>query len=128
MPVCEGIFWIQFHNLWIISLTFRNRFKIQKYSVTKSTYHLDIFPAYCGGPCTLLPSEYIKTGNEIAKNTNPGTFHHDDVLFTGIIRLKSEASDPVNVNGICTHYNSENKLKNIRKGKISQPKIQKSYN
>ena len=32
--------------------------------MTKSAYHLDIFPAYCGGPCTLLPSEYIKTATE----------------------------------------------------------------
>ena len=117
MSLCEGSFEFNFINL--IVQTFKNRFKIQKYSVTKSTYHLDIFPAYCGGPCTLLPSEYIKTGYEIAKNTNPGTFHHDDVLFTGIVRIKSGTSDPVNVNGICTHYNSENKLKNIRKGKIS---------
>ena len=92
--------------------------------MTKSAYLLDVFPAYCGGPCTLLPSEYIKTGYEIAKKTNPGAFHHDDVLFTGIIRTKSGAPDPVNVNGICTHYNSENKLKNIRKGKISQTRFQ----
>ena len=101
--------------------------KIKKYAVTKSAYLLDTFPAYCGGPCTLLPSEYIKTGFEIAKNTYPGSFHHDDVLFTGVIRIKSGASDPVNINGICTHYNSEDKLENIRKGKISQGRFQVLY-
>ena len=88
--------------------------------MTKSAYLLDTFPAYCGGPCTLLPSKYIKTGYEIAKNTNPGEFHHDDVLFTGVIRIKSGTADPINVNGICAHYNSENKLENIRKDKISK--------
>jgi len=76
MSLSEGSFRFSFKSL--IELTFKNRFKIQKYSVTKSTYHLDIFPAYCGGPCTLLPSEYIKTGYEIAKTTNPGAFHHDE--------------------------------------------------
>jgi len=93
---------------------FISDYKINKYSVTKSAYHLDIFPAYCGGPCTLLPSGYLQTGYDVAKNTNPEEFHHDDVLFTGIIRVKAGAPDPINVNGICTHYNSENKLKNIR--------------
>ena len=110
-----------------ISCLAHNPKKIKKYAVTKSAYLLDTFPAYCGGPCTLLPSEYIKTGFEIAKNTYPGSFHHDDVLFTGVIRIKSGAPDPVNVNGICTHYNSEDKLENIRNGKISQRSFQVLY-
>ena len=89
----------------------------KKWSVTKSEYPLDTYPTYCGGPCTLLPNEYIEKSYEIAKNTNPKEFHHDDVLFTGILRIKSGAPDPVNVDGICTHYNSENKLENIRNDK-----------
>ena len=52
-----------------------------------------MFPPYCGGPCTLLPNSYVKSAFDVAKNTNPGDFHDEDVLFTGIIRVKSDAPD-----------------------------------
>ena len=75
-----------------------------------------MFPPYCGGPCTLLPNSYVKSAFNVAKNTNPGDFHDEDVLFTGIIRVKSGAPEPAKVNGICTHYNNADKVEKIRKG------------
>ena len=79
-------------------------------------YHIDMFPPYCGGPCTLLPNAYVKSAFNVAKNTNPGDFHNEDVLFTGIIRVKSGAPEPTKVNGICTHYNDVDKVEKIRRG------------
>lgn len=73
-----------------------------------------MFPASCGGPATLLPSSYLESAYEVAKNTNPGFFHNEDVLFTGIIRIKSGVTEPVNVNRLCTHYNTLSKAENIR--------------
>ena len=64
-----------------------------------------MFPPYCGGPCTLLPNSYVKSAFNIAKNTNPGDFHDEDVLFTGIIRVKSGAPEPAKVNGIFNRKN-----------------------
>ena len=75
-----------------------------------------MFPPYCGGPCTLLPNSYVKSAFDVAKNTNPGDFHNEDVLFTGIIRVKSGAPEPAKVNGICTHYNDADKVEKIRRG------------
>ena len=75
-----------------------------------------MFPPYCGGPCTLLPNSYVKSAFDVAKNTNPGDFHDEDVLFTGIIRVKSGAPEPTKVKGICTHYNDVDKVEKIRTG------------
>ena len=74
-----------------------------------------MFPPYCGGPCTLLPNSYVKSAFDVAKNTNPGDFHDEDVLFTGIIRVKSSAPEPTKVKGICTHYNDVDKVEKIRR-------------
>ena len=75
-----------------------------------------MFPPYCAGLCTLLPISYVKSAFSVAKNTNPGDFHNEDVLFTGIIRVKSGAPEPTKVNGICTHYNDVDKVEKIRRG------------
>ena len=53
-----------------------------------------MFPPYCGGPCTLLPNSYVKSAFDVAKNTNPGDLHDEDVLLTGIIRVTSGAPEP----------------------------------
>ena len=75
-----------------------------------------MFPPYCGGPCSLLPTSYVKTTFPVAKKTNPVDFTNEDVLFTGIIRVKSGVPEPEKVNGICTHYNNDDKVDKIRKG------------
>ena len=95
---------------------FKIIYKIEKYSLSKSAYHIDMFPPYCGGPCSLLPTSYVKTAFPVARKTNPGDFHDEDVLFTGIIRVKSGAPEPEKVNGICTHYNNNDKVDKIRNG------------
>ena len=59
------------------------------YGVTKEEYDLDIYPEYCTGACTLLSGQAMIQSYETAKVTNPGDFAMDDVLFTGIIRVKS---------------------------------------
>ena len=41
-------------------------------------------------------------------------FHHDDVLFTGILRVKANIDVSKRVNGICRYYNKKTKIQNIK--------------
>ena len=38
-----------------------------------------------------------------SRQTNPGTMSIEDALFTGVIRVKANLSEPAYVDGICTH-------------------------
>ena len=38
-----------------------------------------------------------------SKQTNPGTMSIEDALFTGVIRVKANLSEPAHVDNICTH-------------------------
>merc|ERR1711931_272306 len=84
--------------------------KLEHYSVSKEEYSLDTYPTYCGGPCTLLSRTNLERTFEVAKVTNPGKFTMEDVLFTGIMRVKAHLRQPSNVPAVCKHYNSPDKL------------------
>jgi hypothetical protein len=73
---------------------FAGKYNIDHYSVTKEEYALDYYPPFCIGACTLLSRSTVQQIYKTAKVTNPGDFSLDDVLFTGIIRVKSNLSIP----------------------------------
>ena len=52
---------------------------------------------------------------KVAKQTNPGNFTMEDIIFTGIMRVKANLTEPDDVRGVCEHYNSNNKHTEIRK-------------
>ena len=52
----------------------RSQYERDHYGVSKNEYELDVYPTYCGGPCTLLSGNTIKKSYETAKVTNPGKF------------------------------------------------------
>lgn len=84
-----------------------------KYQVTEEQYELDKYPPYCGGPCCLVSTQYAHITHKQAESTNPGSFTMEDVFFTGILRVKSRLQTPRKVNGICTHYNNDDKESRI---------------
>ena len=88
--------------------------EVQKWSVTKEVYPKEFYPPYCSGTCYMISSIYARTIAQTASVTNPLAFHHDDVLFTGILRVKADIDYPKNVNGICRHYNQKTKIKDIQ--------------
>ena len=53
--------------------------------------------------------------NKVAKLTNPGNFTMEDIIFTGIMRVKANLTEPDDVRGVCEHHNSNNKYTEIRK-------------
>ena len=89
--------------------------EVQKWSVTEEVYPKPFYPPYCSGTCYAISSIYAKTIAHTASVTNPQGFHHDDVLFTGILRVKADIDVPKKVNGICRHYNQKTKIKDIQK-------------
>ena len=88
--------------------------EVQKWSVTKETYPKNFYPPYCSGTCYAVSTFYARTIAHTASVTNPQKFHHDDVLFTGILRVKADIDIPTKVNGICRHYNQKTKIQDIK--------------
>ena len=39
----------------------------------------------------------------------------EDIIFTGIMRVKANLTEPDDVRGVCEHHNSNNKYTEIRK-------------
>ena len=39
----------------------------------------------------------------------------EDIIFTGIMRVKGNLTEPDDVSGVCEHYNSKNKHSEIGK-------------
>ena len=91
-----------------------NFVKVEKWSVTREIYPKNFYPPYCSGTCYAISSSYARKISRTAAFTNPDKFHHDDILFTGILRVKADIDIPTKVNGICTHYNKETKIHDIR--------------
>ena len=52
----------------------RSEYEREHYGVSKEEYEMDVYPTYCGGPCTLLSGETIQKSYETARVTNPGKF------------------------------------------------------
>ena len=92
-----------------------NSIEVERWSVTRETYPKNFYPPYCSGTCYAISSSYARKISRTAASTYPDRFHHDDVLFTGILRVKADIDIPTKVNGICTHYNKETKIQDIRK-------------
>lgn len=92
----------------------RSQYEREHYSVSRDEYPLDAYPTYCGGPCALLSRFDLDKIYEVAKLTNPGNFTMEDIIFTGIMRVKGNLTEPDDVRGICEHYNSNNKNTEIR--------------
>ena len=74
-----------------------------KFAQTKDEYELDYYPTYCGGPCALMSADVMEKVYTFSKQTNPGTMSTEDALFTGVIRVKANLSEPAHVGDICTH-------------------------
>ena len=53
--------------------------------------------------------------NKVAKLTNPGNFTMEDIIFTGIMRVKANLTEPDDVREVCEHYNSNDKITEIRR-------------
>ena len=64
-------------------------------------------------PENKVSSEYAKIIYNQSFVTNPGDFTMEDVIFTGILRVKSNLEAPVQsddtVKGICRHFNYADK-------------------
>ena len=88
--------------------------EVERWSVPEEIYPKDFYPPYCSGTCYAISSNYAREISKTASRTNPQTFHHDDVLFTGILRVKADIDIPTTVVGICTHYNKITKIQDIR--------------
>lgn len=88
--------------------------EVDRWSVTEEIYPKKFYPPYCSGTCYAITPTYARKISRTAALTNPDEFHHDDVLFTGILRVKSDIDIPTNVNGICTHYNKLTKIQDIQ--------------
>ena len=91
----------------------RTKYERDHYSVSKQEYELDHYPTYCGGPCALLSSSTAQKTFDVAEKTNPGRFIMEDILFTGIIRVKSNLPKPNIQNGVCSHFNDADKVNQI---------------
>ena len=88
--------------------------EVEKWSVTKEVYPKQFYPPYCSGTCYAISSTYAREIANTASVTNPLRFHHDDVLFTGILRVKADIDVPTKVNGICRHHNQKTKIQDIK--------------
>ena len=87
---------------------------IEKWAVTRDVYPQNFYPPYCSGTCYSISSSYARKISNTASVTNPQTFQHDDVLFSGILRVKADIDIPKTVNGICTHHNQITKVQDIK--------------
>ena len=88
--------------------------ELERWSVAEEIYPKTFYPPYCSGTCYAISSTYARKISRTAALTNPDKFHHDDVLFTGILRVKADIDIPTKVNGICTHYNKLTKIQDIQ--------------
>ena len=86
----------------------------ERWSVTREVYPKSFYPPYCSGTCYAISSSYARKISRTAAFTNPDKFHHDDVLFTGVLRVKADIDIPTKVDGICTHYNKLTKIQDIK--------------
>jgi len=84
-----------------------------KFAQTKEEYELDYYPTYCGGPCALMSADVMEKIFSFSRQTNPGTMSIEDALFTGVIRVKANLSEPAFVDGVCTHLTND-KVAKIR--------------
>ena len=88
--------------------------EVEKWSVATEIYPKDFYPPYCSGTCYSISSSYATVISKTASVTDPQRFHHDDVLFTGILRVKTGIDIPTRVEGICKHYNQITKIQDIK--------------
>ena len=91
-----------------------NSVEVERWSVTREIYPKNFYPPYCSGTCYAISSSYARKISRTAALTNPDNFHHDDVLFTGILRVKAAIDIATKVDGICTHYNKFTKIQDIK--------------
>ena len=85
-----------------------------KSGVTKEIYPKNFYPPFCSGTCYIISSTYARNIYRTAVLTNPDKFHLEDVLFTGILRVKADIDIPKEVKGICQHYDKITKTEEIR--------------
>ena len=74
-----------------------------KWIQTMDQYELDEYPTYFNGCCALMSANVMETIYTFPTQTHPGTMTIDDALFTGVIRVKANLSEPAHVGDICTH-------------------------
>ena len=85
-----------------------------KYGVPDEIYPKNFYPPFCSGTCYVISSTYAKNIYRTAALTNPDKFHLEDVLFTGILRVKADIDIPKEVKGICQHHFKITKTEEIR--------------
>ena len=112
-PFCLGSWPIK--NSWVIrpDNIHYNSMEVEKWSVSKEVYPETFYPPYCSGSCHAISSNYAREIFKTASRTDPRNFHLEDVLFTGILRVKADIEIPTSVDGICTHYNEITKIQDI---------------
>ena len=92
----------------------RSAIELERWAVTREVYSKNFYPPYCSGTCYSISSSYARKIANTASVTNPQMFHHDDVFFSGILRVKADIDIPTTVKGICTHYNNITKIQDIK--------------
>ena len=89
-------------------------FSNNSYSLTSIIFSTDIYRVTTVALLLKIASKKVSSKfAEIIYNqalvTNPGIFTMEDVFFTGILRVKSNLEPPLTANGICTHFNHDDK-------------------
>ena len=82
---------------------FRPDSPYKKWAQSRDQYEFDHYPTYCNGPCALISANVMETIYTFSRQTNPGKMTIEDALFTGVIRVKANLSEPAHVGNICTH-------------------------
>ena len=101
-------------NNAIKSKVYDGLFSNNSYCLTSIIFSTDIYRVTTVALLLKIASKKVSSKfAEIIYNqalvTNPGIFTMEDVFFTGILRVKSNLEAPLTANGICTHFNHDDK-------------------
>ena len=68
---------------------------------------ISILQIFLRGPCTMMDMKSAGKIRDASLKYSDGTFHMEDVLFTGVFREKAQLPKPNENKELCTHYRGD---------------------